>query len=194
MDHFRRQFLLDRIHPAVVLGVSRRFGIPNMIEGAVLRLARIDLPLSSWATDPNIIRHISVDEMGTIARMREKLLLARFALCTVPPVSHDDACPTKVRAACSAAWREFWMAVVIPKLCTVDGHINNELWWIRGNSVAEAKVEGMTRMCREMTVQEVIPSAGWRAETRITDGAVRVLMVPERDMLEPSIERMVVDG
>ena len=194
MDHFRRQFLVEHIHPAVVLGVSRRFGISDMIENAVLRLARLDLPLSSWATDPNIICHVSIDEMGTISRMREKLFLARFALCTVPHVSHDDACPAKVRVACSAAWRQFWMAVVVPKLCAVDGDIDNQLWWIRSTCIAKAKVEGMTPMCKEMTVDEVISNAGWRAETRISDGAVKALMVPERDMLEPFVERMVVDN
>ena len=194
IDHFRRQFLVERIHPAVVLGVSRRFGIPDMIESAVLRLARFDLPFSSWATDPNIIRHISVAEMGTIGRMREKLLLVRFVLCAVPPVSHDDACPAKIWVACSAAWREFWMAVIIPKLCSINSDINNELWWIRSTWVAKAKVEGMTHMCKENTVEEVVSNVGWSAETRISDGAVKALMVPEQDMLEPSIERMAVDS
>lgn len=194
IDHFRRQFLVEQIHPAVVLGVSRRFGISDMIESAVNRLARLEIPLSSWSTDPNIICHVSVEELGTISRMREKLLFARFALCAVPPVSHGDTCPTKGRGACAAAWREFWMAVVVPKLCSIDGDIDNQLWWIRSSCVAKAKVEGMTHMCEEMTIEEVISNAGWRAETRISDGAVKALMVPERDMLEPSVERMVVDN
>ena len=49
-------------------------------------------------------------------------------------------------------------------------------------------------MCKENTVEEVVSNVGWSAETRISDGAVKALMVPERDMLEPSIERMAVDS
>lgn len=194
IDHLRRQFLTGRIHPAVVLGVSRRFGISNMVENAVHRLARLEVPISSWATDPHIIRHVSVTEISTIAKMREKLLLIRFALCAVPPVSHDDACAADVRVACSAAWRGFWMAEVAPKLCAIDGETESQLWWIRTECVAKAKIKGMVGGCTEMTVADVISNLGWQADIKISDGAVRALMVPERDMLEPSVEHMVVDS
>lgn len=194
IDHFKRQFRVYKIHPAVVLSVCRRFGIPDLIEDAVKRLAKPDLTLSSWATDPQVTRYISITEIGTIARMKEKLLLARIALCAVPPVSHDDSCPAKVHVACSAVWREFWMSKVVPKLCAVDGELDNELWWIRSGCVAKAEIQGMTDRCTELTVNDVIANPGWRAETKIADGAVEVLMVPERDMLEPTVERMVVDG
>lgn len=184
---------MDHIHPAVVLAVACRFGISDMIENAVLWLAKIEVSFSSWATDPDVIKHISLDEMGIIGRMKEKILFARIALCAVPPVSHNDACLARVRVACSAAWREFWMVVVVPKLCAVDGEIDDQLWWIRSTCVAKAKVEGMTDLCAEMTIDEVISKPGWRAEIKISDGAVKALMVPERDMLEPTVERMFVD-
>ena len=185
LDHFRRQFLGRRIHPAVVLGVARRFGIPELIEPAVKLLARTDISLSSWSTDVNIVRHTTVVEVGTIGRMKEKTLLARFALCAVPPITHDAACYDKNRIACSASWRDFWMSTVVPRLLKLDGELENQLWWIRTDCVAKAEIPGMGEKCIEWTVNDVIVNIGWRVETKIPEGAIDVLMVPEHPMLEP---------
>lgn len=86
------------------------------------------------------------------------------------------------------------MAKVVPKLCALDGELDNDLWWIRSSCVAKAEIQGMTERYTELTVNGVIANPGWRAETKISDGAVEVLMVPERDMLEPAVETMAVDG
>jgi len=185
IDHFKRQFLGRRIHPAVVLGVARQFGIPALIDPAVRLLARPDISFSSWSTDYNIIRHNTVIEVGTIGRMKEKILLARFALCAVPPIIHDSTCYDKNRIACSAAWRDFWMSTVVPRLSNQDGDGENQLWSIRTDCIATAKVIGMGDICLEQTTFEVITNTGWRAEMKIPEGAVTVLMVPEHLMLEP---------
>lgn len=188
LDHLKRQFLEGKIHPAVVLGVAREYGIPNLIEPAVKALAKTEVHFSSWSTDPNVLRHITVKEIGDIGRMKEKLLLARFALCAVPRVTHDANCPGKTRLLCSASWSEFWMSTVVPKLCNLDGEIDSLLWWIRTDCVAKARVAGMTSKCMEWMVNDVIGSAGWRAETKIPQGAVDALMVSARDMLEPGLD------
>ena len=143
LDHFKHQFLEGRIHPAVALGVAREYGIPELIEPAVKALAKPGIPLSSWSTDPSILRYTTVKLVGDIGRMKEKLLLARFALCTVPPVTHDLSCPEKTRLICSASWREFWITTVAPKLCKLKDDIDNQLWWIRTDRVAKARVSGM---------------------------------------------------
>src|ERR1700759_1480568 len=119
MDHLRRQFLGRQIHAAVVLGVCRKFGIPDLIEQAVFRLAKPSIPLSSWSTDPEVTCHLTVFDIGTIGRMKEKLLLARIALCCVPPITHDVGCYDRNRVACAAAWRDFWVLNVVPKLSNV---------------------------------------------------------------------------
>ena len=168
-----------------MLGVSRKFGIPELIEPAVKVLASSDNAFSNWSTDPRIVRHITVTELGTIGRMKEKILLARFALCGVPPISHYTTCRDKSRTLCSASWKDFWMLNVVPRLSTLDGDIDNMLWWIRTDCVAKASIQGMTEKCMEWTVDEVIANPGWRAETRIVEGAVGVLMVPEHFMLDP---------
>lgn len=177
-----------RIHPAIVLGVAREYGIPTLIKPAVKALAKAEVLLSSWSTDPNILRYTTVKQLGDIARMKEKLLLARFALCKVPPVTHVATCPGKTRTLCSASWRKFWLSTVVPKLCNLNGDIDNGLWWIRTDCVASARVEGMTDGCVEWTVNDVIGNAAWRAETVIPDGAAEALMVAERDMLDPIVD------
>jgi len=188
LDHFRRQFQGGKIHPAVALGVARRFGIPELIEPAVKALARPDIAFSTWSTDVNIVCHTTVVEVGTIGRMKEKLLLARFALCGVPPVLHEAICSEKSRSRCSASWRGFWTSTVVPRLTNLDGEIENLLWWIRTDCITKACVQGMTDRCMERTVNEVIGNVGWRSEGKIPEGAVNLLMVPERIMLEPQLD------
>lgn len=175
---------MRQIHPAVVLGVARQFGIPGLIDPAVRLLARPDISFSSWSTDPSIVCHTTVVEVGTIGRMKEKILLARFALCGVPPSIHDTTCHDKQRIGCSASWRDFWMASVVPRLLNIDGEVENLLWWIRTECISKASIPGMESRCLERTVDEVIGNAGWRAETKIPDGAVDALMVPEHPMLD----------
>jgi hypothetical protein len=183
-DHFRRQFYLRQIHPAVVLGVARRFGIPELIDPAVRLLARPDISFSSWSTDPKIVCHTTVVEVGTIGRMKEKILLARFALCRVPPTLHDPTCHDKRRIGCSAFWHDFWTVSIVPRLLNLDGEVENLIWCIRTENIAKARVPGMGDRCLERTVDEVIENAGWRAETKIPDGATNALMVLEHPMLD----------
>ena len=75
-----------------------------------------------------------------------------------------------------------------PKLCKLKDNIDNQLWWIRTDRVAKARVSGMTGKCLRLTVDEVIASPGWKAETKILEGATEALMVSERFMLEPMVE------
>jgi hypothetical protein len=187
LDHFRRQFFARKIHPAVALGVARRFGIPELIDPAVRLLARPDIPLSSWSTDPHIICQTTVTEVGIIGRMKEKVLLARFALCGIPPVTHSAMCYDKHRIACSASWRDFWVSSVVPKLLNLENEVQNRLWCIRTDCVAKAQVPGMLDKCLEWTVGDVIENTGWQAETRIPDGAISLLIVPEHPMLDPTL-------
>jgi hypothetical protein len=39
--------------------------------------------------------------------------------------------------------------------------------------------------CIKWTVNDVIVNVGWRMETKIPEGAIDLLMVPEHPMLEP---------
>lgn len=66
------------------------------------------------------------------------------------------------------------------------GEAENLLWWICTDCILKACISGMGDKCMEWTVNEVTKNVGWRAETRIPEGAVGVLMVHERPMLEPS--------
>jgi hypothetical protein len=183
VDHLQRQFQDNRIHPAVVLGVAREYGIPHLIGPSVKALAKLEMPFSSWSTDKTITCYTTVMDLGVIGRMKEKLLMARIALSSPPRAVHDDtACLPNGRAECSASWREFWNESIIPKLLKTDGEIENQLWWIR-SSIANTVVPGMAGGCAQQTVVDTISKPGWRAETNIPDGAVNLLMVEERGML-----------
>lgn len=188
-DHFRRQFIQGRIHPAVVLGIARKHGIPDLVGPAVKALAKPDIPLAGWCTDPEILRHVTLEDVTKISRMKEKLWMARTALCKVPPVIHDlTSCLPGRHDLCSRSWRYFWLVEIAPKLLESNDDLDTRLMWIVSEFVAKAKVEGMTKACLLQTVQKVGASAGWRAEIRIPEGAVESLMVPERIMLAPDSE------
>lgn len=183
LHHFEQQFKEGYIHPAVVLGVSREYGIPSLIEPAVKALARMDIPLASWCTDPEVIRYTSVIDIGVIGRLKEKILMARIALRCPPPVVHDHImCPPRERIGCEASWKDFWMSMIVPKLLSPSTSDGYELLSIQ-KSVDEAVVPGMGDECRERTVPGVVGKPGWRAEETITNGAIEVLMVVERGML-----------
>ena len=84
------------------------------------------------------------------------------------------------------------MSTVVPKLCNLNGEIENGLWWIRTDCVAKADVMGMTGKCTEWAVNTVVGNAGWRAETIIPEGAAEELMVAEREMLDPVVEDVLM--
>lgn len=183
-DHFKRQFEGGHIHPAIVLGVAREYGIPDLIRPAVEALASPKRTFSSWSTNPTITCHTSVMDLGFIGRMKEKLLLARVTLCTPPPIFHNEVCTAKGRAACLASWESFWTSKIAPELLKTGGDATSRLWYIH-NQVESAKVPGMGQGCAEQTITNVIAKPGWNAEWNIPDGAVNALMVPEHVMLTP---------
>jgi len=185
LDHITRQFEDGRIHPAVMLGVAREYGISSLTKPAVKKLAKPEISFASWSTNPNIIRYMTPLDVGTIGWMKEKLVMARIALCTPPPVIHNSTCQHKDHTACLKSWKNFWALAVVPKLLNMDGEMDNSLWWIRMDCVAKASIQGMAGECSRYTIEEVIRNPGWRAETRIPEGAAELLAVEERGMLEP---------
>ena len=188
-DHFRRQFLQGRIHPAIVLGVARKYGIPSLIAPAVGALARPSITFASWCINPDILRHSTLEDVTVIGRMKEKLWSAQAALCKVPPVTHNLAsCLHGRQDTCYRSWRQFWLLDVAPKLLQLNDELENRMMWIGTEFLARAKVEGMTKGCLEHTIEKVGAGVGWRAEIQIPQGAIERLMVPERMMLTPDLE------
>ena len=177
LDHFTRQFKAGTIHPAVALAVARANGIPSLIKPAVKALAEPNLPLHSWSCETGVLGY-AVEEIGAIARMREKLYLARLAILDVPPVTHANDCASKPN--CAQAWAWYWHANVgkkIRKIC--DDTIPHQLWYIRSTDVLQAKVPGMGLLCLQITAEHVAHNACWFSDDCIINGAVEYLMVPE---------------
>lgn len=49
-------------------------------------------------------------------------------------------------------------------------------------------IVGMQEGCRALTISDIVERPVWRAETKIPEGAVKELMVPECIMLGPGPE------
>ena len=182
-EKLQQSFHRGDIHAAIVLGVAREYGIPALIRPAVRALADPTISVSSWSTDPTIICHMSIVDVGVIARMKERIFVSRGALCAPPPDVHNQqTCVAVNRAMCSASWRSFWVSDIVPKLLMADGEP------VRLSSVKDqvthAEVPGMMEGCMAQTVAGAIRTPGWRVEWNITDAAVDLLMVEERVMLE----------
>jgi hypothetical protein len=183
-DHLQRQFSKGQIHPAVVLGVAREHGIPDLVRPAVEALADPKLTFSSWSVDPMITPYVTVTDMGAVGRMKEKLLLARVALCTPPPITHDEVtCRPSIRPTCSTSWKGYWTASIVPKLLGGEGRAEATLLQVRESIMSTSWIDGMGDECREATVADVARRPGWNADGNIVEGAVVMLMVPERTML-----------
>ena len=184
-DHLERQFANGQIHPAIILGVARQHGIPDLIRPAVEALANQGITYSSWSTDPTIICHLTVVEMGVVGRMKEKLQMARGALCNPPRIVHDEmACPPSNTSTCAASWKRYWALHTIPKLLGINGEMEHSLLQIQEEVVSTGRISGMVEECKAKTIADsVVGMAGWSAEQNIPEGAIGVLMVLERVML-----------
>ena len=179
LDHFRRQCTAGRIHPAIALAVARANGIPSLIKPAVKALAEPTLPIHSWSCDGAILRYVAVEEIGAIARMKEKLCSARLTMLDVPSMHHAADCASE--AICAQAWAWHWNVVVGKKIRRLgDDSIPYQLWYIRSKDVIEAEVPGMGPLCLRITVEHVGGHSCWFSDDRIIEGAVDYLMVPER--------------
>jgi hypothetical protein len=176
LDHLKRQFDDEKIHPAIVLAVARKNGIPTLIKPAVDALTAI--PLHSWCCDEEILCHVAVEEVGVIARMKERLYLICVALLDVPPVIHDEGCGNG--GDCARAWELHWHMRVGKRLRQLSGTASNSLWWIRTEEVIKAQVPGMGLGCLSRTVTNFGDSSCWLSEMRVIDGAIDHLMVSER--------------
>lgn len=183
LDHLNRRFESNRIHPAIVLGVAREYGIPNLIRPAVRALSEPDRSLASWSTDLEIIRHMSVVDIGVISRMKDRLSTIRATLCTPPPEIHDqETCLATGRAMCSTFWRSFWVSEVVPRILATNDKVASRLYAIR-DEIVGARVPRMMEKCANKTIAGAIDKPGWKAEWKVIDGAVDLLMVEERVML-----------
>lgn len=116
-DHFRHQFIQGQIHPAVVLGIAWKHGIPDLVGLAVKALAKPDIPLAGWCMNPEILHHVTLENVTKISQMKEKLWMAHTALCKVHPVIHDlTSCLPGHHDLCSRSRRHFWLVEITPKL------------------------------------------------------------------------------
>lgn len=194
LDHLKRRFNSSRIHPAIVLGIARKYGIPDLIRPAVRALSEPDGSVASWLADPEIIHHMSVTDIGVISRMRERIFKIRSLLCTPPPEIHDrQTCSATGRAMCSASWKSFWVSEVIPRLLVTNDEVASRLPVIR-DGIVGARVPGMMERCTDQTIKSVVDKPGWKAEWNVVDGAVDLLMVAERVMLAPGDDVTMVEA
>lgn len=178
LDHLKRWFADRKIHPAVVLAVARKHGIPDLIKPAVLALAEPEASLHSWCCDSDVLRFTAVEEIGAIARMRERLYNAQLALQEVPPVIHGYGCTDTV--SCVRAWKSHWHEVVGMKLRKLnDRSVFHQLWWIRSKDILGAQIPGMPQLCLNQTVEKVAGNPGWFSDATIVDGIILYLMVTE---------------
>ena len=186
LDNLTRQSKDGRIHPAVVLGLARKHGIPDLIEPSVKALARLDPQLSSWSTEEAIICHNTALELGIIGKMKEKILIARINLCLPPSPQHDNmVCKADDSNTCCTYWKSYWQRTVVPRLLKVDGQVVDELCIIK-RKIENDTVTGMKEGCAKLTIIDIIRKPAWKAEKNIQAGAVQALMVPQYSNIDPT--------
>lgn len=186
LDNLTRQSKEGRIHPAVVLGLARKYGIPELIEPSVKALGKLDIQFSSWSTDQDIICHNTVIELGVIGKMKEKILITRMSLCSPPSPIHDKTvCRPDDHSTCATFWRTYWQRSITPKLLRVDGQVADELWAIKTKLETEM-APGMKEGCARLTVEIISGKPAWNAERNIQAGATDLLMVAPYSNVDPT--------
>lgn len=178
LDHFKRKFSTQAIHPMIVLAIARENGIPSLIKPAVEALAESKISLHSWCSDDSVLQYTRVKEVSAIARMKERLYVTRLSILGIPPTIHGKGCVDMVN--CRASWERYWNMEVAKRVRKlVDGAIFNELWLIRSD-ILKAQVLGMGKVCLTATVDKVGSHNCWYADREIIEGAVKCLTVDER--------------
>lgn len=186
LDNLTRQSKEGCIHPAVVLGLARRYGIPQLIEPSVKALAKLDIQFSSWSTDQDIICHNTAIELGAIGKMKEKILIMRIGLCSPPKPIHDNTvCGQEDHNTCDTFWRIYWQHSIVPKLLKVDGQVVDELWAIQAK-LNKDMVPGMKEKCAKLTIVATGAKPAWNAEANIQAGATQLLMVAPYSNVDPT--------
>lgn len=179
LDRLQQRFDGAKIHPAIVLAIARRHGIPTLIKPAILRLASAGLPLGSWTSAPEVLQYMESFELAIIAKMKENIYITRVSLIETPKVVHCAQCSRT--AACELIWGFFWTNTISDKVRRIDDwKACHRLEYIRVYDLMVAKIPEMTAGCREATVKRVAENPWWSAEHGIINGAADRLMVAER--------------
>jgi hypothetical protein len=71
LNQLRWQFIVQKIHPAIVHAITSKNGIPSLIRPAIKSLVKSTASLHSWCCDIAITQYVQVEEIGAIARMKE---------------------------------------------------------------------------------------------------------------------------
>lgn len=178
LDHFKRQFHAGNIHPAIVLAIARENGIPSLVKPTVEALAEPAMTLSSWCSEVDVLRYLQVEEVSAIARMKERLYLARLAILDIPPVVHASDCNEANK--CVIIWTNYWHTKVGKRIRKLeDGAVSNQLCFIRSD-IIRAEVPGIRQPCLDKTIDVVGKYSCWYADRQIIDGTIAYLMVTER--------------
>ena len=75
------------------------------------------------------------------------------------------------------------MSTIVPRLLGSEGKAEGALLQVREGITSTGWIDGMVDECREGMIAGVAGKPGWNAEGNIVEGAVTMLMVPERGML-----------
>jgi hypothetical protein len=164
------------IHPAIMISLARRHGVPEWIRPAVQQLRNI--PLSSLAAhhDPYVKSLMTLDTYEIIARLRERLLLKSVSLAIRPPdVSHVVHCINN--DSCYNAWHVAWVINIGTKLIHPEDYFRPGIDEIKA-SLETLTVPTMTQGCLLDTLSDLRASNAWDFEARAIDKAVELLMVP----------------
>lgn len=125
LDHLERIRIKSgsTVHPAVLLSLARRHGVPGWIRPAVFGLKL--MPLALIANESDRLTSTPMDVlMGPetyriYARMRESMMNKRLHLALrAPGYTHAKGCLS--HKACSDAWDSAWLNTVGRKLLHPD--------------------------------------------------------------------------
>ena len=117
VDHINHIHKRALVHPTILLALGRCHGIPEWIGPAIRHL--IDTPLSSIASDPEVLPYMSLETHLVITRLRDKLQLQKLHLTLrAPDVTHAKDCADN--RACSNAWDSTWLNIVGRKVLHPD--------------------------------------------------------------------------
>lgn len=161
----------------IVLTLSRRFGLPWLIQEAVELLAKGDHPLVGWCLNDTMLGRVQAAEVGVVAAMKEQLWACREKMAEVPKAYHCDRCSAseQTRNHCESAWDTHWF-FKIQKYIVGRHSSSSDFGRIRG-IIQEALILGMDDDCRDKTVAAVLESGIWKMEVDIVAETVKLLMV-----------------
>jgi hypothetical protein len=167
LEYLNQVIERKELHPMLAFSIGRKFNQSSWLRDALTQLQ--EMPVISWADNPEILSWMSPHDMLIVLRLREHMHMYRLEfVCFRPPAVHTDSC--EKQEECSFLWEISWALTVIPRIAHKSYSPGELLLFVR-----DLEVEGMEKGCVEVSRNHALMSDRFYGYSRGVDRALQLI-------------------